>query len=256
MSRPIRRALISVSEKGGVISLARVLDESNVSILSTGGTAKTLKAANIPVTEVSDHTGFPEMLDGRVKTIHPKIGGGLLARRDLPEHMEAIRVAGIEPIDLLVVNFYPFEKTIAKPGCTLAEAIENIDIGGPGMVRAAAKNYGDEEHGGVTVLIDPVDYFPVLTEMCDRDGVSLETRFRLAKKVFAYTGAYDAAISAYLEGPPCHGMLNGGALCGKPLRLATIQPTGHQTTSFTNVAGITCPDCKVIALYLKRRQDG
>jgi phosphoribosylaminoimidazolecarboxamide formyltransferase / IMP cyclohydrolase len=190
----IRRALASVSDKSGLADFAKALAPFGVSFLSTGGTAKLLADAGVPVTEVSQYTGFPEMLDGRVKTLHPRIHGGLLARRDLPAHMETIAGAGIDPIDLVIVNLYPFAQTVAKPGCALDEAIENIDIGGPSMLRAAAKNYG-----GVAVLVDPADYGPVIEEMKSNDGALSEaTRFRLARKVFTHTAAYDAAISNYL----------------------------------------------------------
>ena len=189
----IARALISVSDKEGVVELARALVGLGVSILSTGGTARLLEKEGVPVTEVSRHTGFPEMLDGRVKTLHPKIHGGLLARRDIAAHMAAIRAAGIEPIDLLVVNLYPFQATVADPDCRLEDAIENIDIGGPTMLRAAAKNYG-----GVAVLVDPADYAPVLEEIRASGAVSAATRLALAKKVFAHTAAYDGAIANYL----------------------------------------------------------
>ena len=196
MSQPVRQALISVSDKSGLIEFAGGLARLGVRILSTGGTAKLLADSGVPVTEVSDHTGFPEMLDGRVKTLHPKIHGGLLARRDLPAHMAAIKQAGIEPIDLVVVNLYPFAQTVARPGCTLEEAIENIDIGGPAMLRSAAKN-----HGGVAVVADPADYPSVLEEMGKNGGaISAATRFALAKKIFTHTAAYDAAISNYLTG--------------------------------------------------------
>ncbi|MDA0226254.1 MAG: bifunctional phosphoribosylaminoimidazolecarboxamide formyltransferase/IMP cyclohydrolase, partial [Proteobacteria bacterium] len=153
----IRRALLSASDKSGIVELARALDAMGVALLSTGGTAQLLAREGIRVTEVSAHTGFPEMLDGRVKTLHPRIHGGLLARRDLPAHMDALREAAIEPIDLLVVNLYPFQATVADPECALEDAIENIDIGGPAMLRAAAKN-----HGGAVVLGDPADYARVL----------------------------------------------------------------------------------------------
>ena len=189
----IARALISVSEKAGVVEFARALSALGVTILSTGGTAKLLEKEGVPVTEVSRHTGFPEMLDGRLKTLHPRIHGGLLARRDLPAHMTAIRDAGIEPIDLLVVNLYPFQATVADPDCRLEDAIENIDIGGPTMLRAAAKN-----HGGVAVLVDPADYAPVLEQIRTTGAVSGATRLALAKKVFAHTAAYDGAIANYL----------------------------------------------------------
>ena len=190
----ISQALISVSDKRGAVDFARALNELGVSILSTGGSAKMLRDAGLPVTEVADYTGFPEMLDGRVKTLHPKIHGGILARRDLPEHLDAIAKAGIPRIDLVVVNLYPFQQTIAKPDCTLEDAIENIDIGGPTMVRAAAKNYG-----GCAVVTDPDDYAPLLAEMRGNGGALSEaTRFTLAKKAFTHTGRYDGAIANYL----------------------------------------------------------
>jgi phosphoribosylaminoimidazolecarboxamide formyltransferase/IMP cyclohydrolase len=190
----IRRALLSVSDKTGLAALARALAGAGVQILSTGGTAKLLEKEGVPVTEVSAHTGFPEMLDGRVKTLHPKIHGGILARRDLREHMAQIEKAGIAPIDLIVVNLYPFEATVADPDCTLANAVENIDIGGPTMLRAAAKNYA-----GVAVVVDPADYDGVIAEIRATGGVSEATRFRLATKVFAHTAAYDGAIANYLS---------------------------------------------------------
>ena len=190
----IRQALISVSDKSGVVEFSLALHALGVKILSTGGTARLLEKSGIPVTEVSEHTGLPEMLDGRVKTLHPKIHGGLLARRDSREHMAAIAEAGIEPIDLLVVNLYPFEATVADPDCRLDDAIENIDIGGPAMIRGAAKN-----HGSVAVVVDPGDYAGVLGEIHASGGVSSATRFALAKKVFAHTAAYDGAIANYLS---------------------------------------------------------
>ncbi len=190
----IRHALISVSDKTGLVDFARGIAGFGVKILSTGGTAKTLRDAGIAVTEVADHTGFPEMLDGRVKTLHPKIHGGILARRDLPAHMDAIAGAGIPPIDLVVVNLYPFAQTVARPGCTLEEAIENIDIGGPAMVRSAAKNW---QH--VAVVTDPADYAGLVREMTAANGaLGAPTRFRLAQKAFSHTAAYDGAISSHL----------------------------------------------------------
>ena len=196
MSILVKQALISVSDKTGVVELARALVQMQVSIFSTGGTAKLLAQNGIAVTEVAEYTGYPEMLDGRLKTLHPMIHGGLLARRDVPAHMAAIKDAGIEPIDLAVVNLYPFTDAIAKPGCTLADAIENIDIGGPTMLRSAAKN-----HAGVAVLVDPADYASLLEELRANGGrVSADTRFALAKKVFTHTAAYDGAISNYLTG--------------------------------------------------------
>jgi phosphoribosylaminoimidazolecarboxamide formyltransferase/IMP cyclohydrolase len=193
---PIRQALISVSDKTGVIELARALAGMGVVILSTGGTAKLLSDAGIRVTEVGDYTGFPEMLDGRVKTLHPKIHGGLLARRDLPAHMDTIKAAGIGTIDMLVVNLYPFEATVAKPDCTLDDAIENIDIGGPAMVRSAAKNWK-----GVAVLTDPSQYAGVLAELGKQatPGLDDTTRFALAVAAFNRISNYDAAISDYLS---------------------------------------------------------
>ena len=187
-------ALISVSDKTGVLELARSLHALGSKLLSTGGTAKLLQEAGLPVTEVADHTGFPEMLDGRVKTLHPAIHGGLLARRDVGAHMDALAAHGIATIDLLVVNLYPFEATVAQAGCTLDEAIENIDIGGPAMVRSAAKNWKD-----VAVLTDASQYAGVLAEL-QRDGqVSRTTRFALAVAAFNRISNYDAAISDYLS---------------------------------------------------------
>src|SRR5438477_134162 len=176
-------ALLSVSDKTGVLDFARELHALGIELLSTGGTAKLLADAGLPVTEVAEHTGFPEMLDGRVKTLHPKIHGGLLARRDEPAHMAALQQHGIATIDLLVVNLYPFEATVAKPGCTLEDAIENIDIGGPAMVRSAAKNHHD-----VAALVDPADYAAVLDELRTGGGaLSLATRQRLARRAFQAT---------------------------------------------------------------------
>jgi phosphoribosylaminoimidazolecarboxamide formyltransferase/IMP cyclohydrolase len=189
----VARALISVSDKAGVVEFARALAVLGVQLLSTGGTARLLEKEGVRVTEVSAHTGFPEMLGGRVKTLHPAIHGGILARRDSPEHMAAIAKAGIAPIDLIAVNLYPFQATVANPQCKLEEAIENIDIGGPALLRAAAKN-----HAGVAVVVDPADYAQVLEEIRASGGVSEATRFALAKKVFAHTAGYDGAIANYL----------------------------------------------------------
>jgi phosphoribosylaminoimidazolecarboxamide formyltransferase/IMP cyclohydrolase len=194
MDVAVRQALISVSDKAGVVELARALAAMGVGVLSTGGTAKLLAEAGVPVREVADYTGYPEMLDGRVKTLHPKIHGGLLARRDRADHMAAIAQAGTLPIDLLVVNLYPFRRTIEQPGCTLEDAVENIDIGGPSMVRGAAKN-----HSGVAVVTDPGDYGCILEELRANGGrLGAATRFALAKKAFAHTAAYDAAIANWL----------------------------------------------------------
>ena len=190
----IGRALMSVSDKRGLVEFAKVLAKHGVQILSTGGTAKLLSDAGIAVTQVSDHTGFPEMMDGRVKTLHPKIHGGLLGRRDVPEHMDAMDEHGIAPIDLVVVNLYPFAQTVAKPGVTFEEAIENIDIGGPSMLRSAAKN-----HESVTVIVDPDDYAGVAAELESGGGeVSIATNRRLAQKVFHTTAVYDGMIADYL----------------------------------------------------------
>jgi len=194
----IQTALISVSDKTGIVDFAQALATRGVRILSTGGTARLLADAGIKVTEVAQHTGSPEILDGRVKTLHPKIHGGLLARRDSSEHMQALDDNGIERIDLLVVNLYPFRETIARPGCTFADAIENIDIGGPAMLRAAAKNHGTPV-GGATVVIDPADYARVLAEIDGPHGSpSYGLRLELAAKVYAHTAAYDGAIASYL----------------------------------------------------------
>ncbi|MFZ1364811.1 MAG: bifunctional phosphoribosylaminoimidazolecarboxamide formyltransferase/IMP cyclohydrolase [Brachymonas denitrificans] len=187
-------ALLSVSDKTGIVELAKELNALGVKLLSTGGTAKLLAEQGLPVTEVADHTGFPEMLDGRVKTLHPKIHGGLLARRDLPEHMAALGEHGIPTIDILCVNLYPFEATVAKEGCTLADAIENIDIGGPAMVRSAAKNWKD-----VAVLTDAGQYAKVIAELKQDGKVSLPTKFALSVAAFNRIAQYDGAISDYLS---------------------------------------------------------
>ncbi|MFY9511715.1 MAG: bifunctional phosphoribosylaminoimidazolecarboxamide formyltransferase/IMP cyclohydrolase [Rubrivivax sp.] len=186
-------ALLSVSDKTGIVDFARALHGLGVKLLSTGGTARLLADAGLPVTEVAEVTGFPEMLDGRVKTLHPRIHGGLLARRDLPAHMAALAEHGIATIDLLVVNLYPFAQATARPDCTLEDAIENIDIGGPAMLRAAAKNWQD-----VAVLIDPADYARVLAEL-QAGALTRTTKFMLAKKVYAHTAAYDGMITNYLS---------------------------------------------------------
>ncbi|MBK9626101.1 MAG: bifunctional phosphoribosylaminoimidazolecarboxamide formyltransferase/IMP cyclohydrolase [Rhodocyclaceae bacterium] len=193
----VTRALISVSDKRGVVEFARALNALNVALLSTGGTAKLLRDAGLDVTEVSDYTGFPEMLDGRVKTLHPKVHGGILGRRDLPEHLATMAAHDIPRIDLVVVNLYPFQQTVAKPDCALDDAIENIDIGGPAMVRAAAKNHGNAE-GGVGVITDPADYALVLEELKTSGALSYSTRFKLAKQAFTHTARYDSAIANWL----------------------------------------------------------
>ena len=192
----IKQALISVSDKTGVLEFAQGLAAQGVKLLSTGGTAKMLRDAGLTVAEIGDYTGFPEMLDGRVKTLHPKVHGGILARRDLPEHLATIAQHDIPTIDLVCVNLYPFAATIAKAGVTLEDAIENIDIGGPAMVRSSAKNYN-----GVAIVTDPEDYAPILAEMKTNGGaLALATRFNLAKKAFTHTARYDSMIANWLTG--------------------------------------------------------
>ncbi len=188
------RALISVSDKTGIVEFAKQLNELGIEIVSTGGTYNKLKEAGLPVIGISEVTGFPECLDGRVKTLHPKIHAGLLAMRSNEEHMKQIRELNVDLIDMVVVNLYPFKQTIMKPGVTLAEAIENIDIGGPTMLRAAAKNYQD-----VSVIIDPADYDRVISEIKNDGRVSVETNFYLAAKVFNHTAYYDSMIAGYLK---------------------------------------------------------
>ncbi|MCL5050178.1 MAG: bifunctional phosphoribosylaminoimidazolecarboxamide formyltransferase/IMP cyclohydrolase, partial [Firmicutes bacterium] len=190
--RPIRRALLSVSDKTGILEFATALSQQGVDLLSTGGTAKLLRDAGLQVTEVSDHTGHPEIMDGRVKTLHPKIHGGILARRGQDEAV--MQTHDIDPIDMVVVNLYPFKQTVANPDCSLADAIENIDIGGPTMVRAAAKNHAD-----VAIVVNASDYDRVLAEMADSQGsLSQQTRFQLAAAAFEHTAAYDGMIANYL----------------------------------------------------------
>jgi phosphoribosylaminoimidazolecarboxamide formyltransferase/IMP cyclohydrolase len=192
----VRRALLSVTDKTGLAEFGKGLKEFGVELLSTGGTARALREAGIDITEVSDYTGFPEMLDGRVKTLHPKIHGGILGIRDNRTHAATMAKHGIGPIDMVVVNLYEFAKTVAKPGCTLEEAIENIDIGGPTLIRAAAKN-----NRFVAVVTDPSDYPDVLEEMKELKGaVSRQTSLRLARKAFCSTSSYDANICEYLTG--------------------------------------------------------
>lgn len=194
-SRQIHSALISVSDKTGLVPFAKVLVERGIEILSTGGTAKVLRDAGIAVKDVSEHTGFPEMLDGRVKTLHPKIHGGLLYIRGNVEHEKTVAEYGIGPIDLVVVNLYPFEQTVAKPGATPEEIIENIDIGGPAMLRSGSKNFAS-----VTVVVDPADYESIANDIKTNGETTLERRRELAGKVFAHTAKYDAAIAAYFDG--------------------------------------------------------
>ncbi len=192
--RRVERALISLTDKAGVEDFARALAQQGVEILSTGGTAKTMRDNGISVTDVSDFTGFPEMLDGRVKTLHPLVHGGILHQRDNKQHQQQCREHNIKPIDIIAVNLYAFEKTVADPQCTLGNAIENIDIGGPTLLRAAAKNFHD-----VTVIVDPKDYAMVLAEIQKHGNTTLATRFQLAVKVFELTAAYDATIVKWLQ---------------------------------------------------------
>ena len=225
----ITRALISVSDKTGIVDFARQLSEMQVEILSTGGTAKLLTENNIPVLEVSEYTGFPEMMDGRVKTLHPKIHGGILGRRGVDDGI--MKQNDIGPIDLIVVNLYPFEKTVANPGCDLPTAIENIDIGGPTMLRAAAKN-----HASVTVVVDADDYQRVLDEMKANGGrVGDETRFDLAVKTFEHTAAYDGAIANYLGARTGEGVADFPRTINLQYQQAQIMRYGenpHQKAAF------------------------
>lgn len=190
----IERALISLTDKAGIEGFARELADLGVEILSTGGTAKKIRESGIEVMDVSDFTGFPEMLDGRVKTLHPKVHGGILNQRENESHRKQCAEHGLKNIDLIAVNLYAFEKTVADPSCSLGDAIENIDIGGPTMLRSSAKNFHD-----VTVIVDPADYPQVLTEIKATGNTTLKTRFKLARKVFALTAKYDSVISAWLE---------------------------------------------------------
>lgn len=189
------RALISLTDKSGIEVFAGELAKLGIEILSTGGTAKKMRDHGIKVKDVSEFTGFPEMLDGRVKTLHPKVHGGILAQKNNPDHLRQMQEHGLQAIDIVAVNLYAFDKTIADPSCTLANAIENIDIGGPTMLRAAAKNFQD-----VTVIVDPADYPVVIAEIKAHGNTTLKTRFRLCAKVFALTSRYDTAISVWLDG--------------------------------------------------------
>lgn len=191
--RKVERALISLTDKSGIEDFARALTELGVEILSTGGTAKKMRDNDIAVTDVSEFTGFPEMLDGRVKTLHPLVHGGILNQRENADHQQQCREHGIKPIDIVAVNLYAFEKTVADPNCSLADAIENIDIGGPTLLRASAKNFRD-----VTVIVDPADYKQVLAEIKENGNTTLKTRFKLAVKVFQLTSTYDTAIADWL----------------------------------------------------------
>ncbi len=219
----IRRALLSVSDKTGLVSFAQTLAEAGIALISTGGTAKTLREAGLNVTDLSTYTGFPEMLDGRVKTLHPKVHGGLLFIRGNEHHETAVRAHGIEPIDLVVVNLYPFEQTVAKPNVTMEDAIENIDIGGPSMLRSAAKN-----HESVTVVVDPADYATVAEQIKAAGETTLALRKTLAAKVFSRTSAYDGAIAAYL----------GRAFEG---RVGAAQPAGQDSSQLPSALSIHAP---------------
>ncbi len=192
--KKIERALISLTDKSGIEGFAAELAELGIELLSTGGTAKKLRDSGLAVMDVSEFTGFPEMLDGRVKTLHPLVHGGILNQRENGEHRKQCAEHGIKNIDIIAVNLYAFEKTVADPNCSLADAIENIDIGGPTMLRAAAKNFND-----VTVIVDPSDYSLVLQEIKESGNTTLKTRFMLAAKVFALTSRYDTAISEWLD---------------------------------------------------------
>src|SRR5215210_7378771 len=190
---PVRRALLSVSDKAGLVELARVLAERGVHLLASGGTRAALVAEGLEVTEVSAHTGQPEILGGRVKTLHPKLHGGILARRERPEDLAALEAQGIDPIDLVVVNLYPFEQTVARPGVSFDEVIEDIDVGGPSLIRGAAKNHAD-----VAVAIDPAQYPELIEQLRDLGGTTLAFRRALARRVFELTARYDRAIADYL----------------------------------------------------------
>jgi phosphoribosylaminoimidazolecarboxamide formyltransferase/IMP cyclohydrolase len=231
----IRRALVSVHDKTGVIELAKSLAGFGIEILSTGGTAKLLRESGVAVRDVSEVTGFPEMMDGRVKTLHPKIHGGILARRDVPEHLAAMERHGIPPIDLVVVALYPFEQTVARAGVTAAEAIEQIDVGGPTMIRAAAKN-----HAAVAVVTDASQYASVLDELKRSDGaLSDATRRRLAREAFARTAQYDRAIAQYLSGAAVSGSEFPESLRLEGERAVSLKygENPHQAAAFYRVAG-------------------
>jgi phosphoribosylaminoimidazolecarboxamide formyltransferase/IMP cyclohydrolase len=199
MAHTIKRALISLTDKAGIDDFAKALSTLGIEILSTGGTAKKIREAGVTVIDVSEFTGFPEMLDGRVKTLHPKVHGGILNQRDNEDHQRQCAAHGLQNIDLVAVNLYAFEKTVADPACTLADAIENIDIGGPTLLRASAKNFHD-----VTVIVDPADYPRVLKEIRETGNTTLKTRFYLAAKVFALTSSYDTKISRWLDQVDVH----------------------------------------------------
>lgn len=236
----IGRALISVHDKNGVVEFARGLQSLGVEILSTGGTAGVLRGSGLTIIDVSEVTGFPEMLDGRVKTLHPKVHAGILARRDKPEHLAQLEAHGIEPIDLVVINLYPFEETVARPGVSLEEAVEQIDVGGPTMIRAAAKNWGS-----VAVVVEPGQYAPLLDELRrNRGSLSQETRLSLAREAFRRTAQYDAAIAAYLREPGATSLARPASEFPSVLRLQAelAQPlrygeNPHQDAAFYHWVG-------------------
>ncbi len=230
----VRRALISVHDKTGIVDFARALAKRDIEILSTGGTARTLRDAGVAVRDVADVTGFPEMLDGRVKTLHPRIHGGLLARRDIPDHLATLERHDIPVIDLVVVSLYPFESTVARPGVSRAEAIEQIDVGGPTMIRAAAKN-----HAAVAVVTDPSQYGPVIEEITGRGEVTAATRERLAREAFRRTAEYDAAIARYLgaDGDESAGFPRQLALSGTRTLDLRYGENPHQAAAFYHVGG-------------------
>ena len=237
MPKEIRRALLSVSDKSGIVELAQALNGRGVELLSTGGTAKMIAEAGITVTEISDHTGFPEMMAGRVKTLHPKVHGGILGRRGVDDDVMAEH--GIDPIDLVVINLYPFQKTVANPDCSLDDAIENIDIGGPAMVRAAAKNHAD-----VAIVVDPADY-PALLEEIESGGVSDDTRFSLAIKAYEHTAQYDGAIANYfgklVQAPEDRGFPRTLNLQYHHAQGMRYGENPHQAAAFYTAAGNTEP---------------
>ena len=243
----VRRALVSVSDKAGVVEFARALSEMGVEIVSTGGTAKALAGAGINVVPIDDVTGFPEMMNGRVKTLHPKIHGGLLALRDNPEHVKAMTDNDITGIELVCVNLYPFEKTVAKPDCTLADAIENIDIGGPSMVRSAAKN-----HRFVAIVTNPDQYNTIIDEMKQNDGaVSDATRSDLARKAYALTAAYDSAISAYLAEQANDTFPESLTIALKRGEELRYGENPHQKAAYYRLAKATAEPCVASATQLE-----
>ena len=243
------RAFLSVSDKTGVVDFAKELVALGFTLISTGGTAKTLTDAGVPVTAVSDVTGFPECLDGRVKTLHPRIHAGILAMRDNPDHMKQIKELGVEPIDVVAVNLYPFKQTILKENVPLEHAIENIDIGGPSMLRAAAKNYP-----GVSVIVDAADYATVIDEYKKNGSVSKETKFRLAAKVFVHTAAYDALIADYLA--PLAGLPKYGeqlTLTFEKVQEMRYGENPHQSAAFYREIGAR-PGCLTDAVQLHGKE--